>query len=91
MSRRLRIELTSHDPEIVDGTTRKIAKRIGDWHSYPPVAIPLPARSEQVGDEVPQRVHPRVIEVRAATTDLVARMQQLNLPEGVEVAIKQTD
>ena len=91
MSRRLQIEIASHDPEIVDGTTRKIARLVGDWHSYPPVAIPLPARSEQSEEGTTQRVHPRVVEVRAATTDLVARMQQLNLPEGVEVSIKQTD
>jgi ribosomal protein S10 len=91
MPRRLRIELVAHDPEIVDGTTRKIARLIGTHHSHPPVAFPLPSRPKGADDEDAQRVHPRVVEVRAATTDLIARMQQINLPEGVKVSIKQPD
>ncbi len=91
MSRTLQIELTSHDPEIVDGTTGKIVRFIEDRHPHTPIAIPLPARSEKFGDEVSQRIHPRVIEVWAADTELIVQMRQLNLPDGVKVSIKQSE
>jgi ribosomal protein S10 len=89
MSRRLRIELASHDPELVDGATGKIARFIGDRHPHTPIALPLPVREEQFGDEVAQRIHPRVVNVRGVDTDLIVQLRQLQLPEGVEVSIKQ--
>lgn len=89
MSRQLQIELASHDPEIVDGATRKIVRFIGDHHSHLPVAIPLPARPEQFEDGISQRIHPRMIDLQAADTELIVKLRQLNLPEGVEVEIKQ--
>jgi len=91
MSRRLQIELTSHDPEIVDGSARKLVRFIEDRHAHPPVAVPLPARTEQIDDGTSDRVHPRMIEVRAVDTGLIVDMRQLNLPEGVEVTIKQPE
>lgn len=91
MSRRLWIELASHDPELVDGATSKIARFIADRHAHPPIPIPLPARTEQFGDEVAQRVHPRVVDVRAVNTELIAQLRQVQLPDGVEVTIKQPE
>lgn len=90
VSRRLRIELASHDPEIVDGATRKLVRFIGDRHPHTPLAIPLPARTEQFGEDVSQRIHPRVVDVRSADTELIGQLRQLQLPEGVEVSIKQS-
>lgn len=91
MSRRLWIELASHDPELVDGATSKIARFIADRHAHPPIPIPLPVRSEQFGDEVAQRLHPRVVDVRAANTELIAQLRQVQLPDGVEVSIRQPE
>ena len=88
-SRRLWIELASHDPEIVDGATRKVVRFISDRHPHTPIATPRPARTEQFGDEVSQRIHPRIVDVRGADTELIGRLRQLQLPEGVEVSIKQ--
>ncbi len=89
ISRRLRIELASHDPEIVDGATRKLVHFIGDRHPHTPMAIPLPGRTEQFDDDVSQRIHPRVVDVHAADAELIGQLRQLQLPEGVEVSIKQ--
>jgi ribosomal protein S10 len=89
MSRQIRIELASHDPQLVDGATSKIARFIDERHAHTPMPIPLPARTEQFGEEVSQRVHPRAVDVRAVNTELIVQLQQLQLPEGVEVSIKQ--
>lgn len=91
MSQRLQIELSSQDPEIVDGVAKKIVRFIKDRHPHTPVAIPLPARSKQSDDEASDRIHPRAVKVRAVDTDLIVDMRQLNLPEGVEITIKQPD
>lgn len=84
----LRIELASHDQEMVDGATGKIVAFIANRHDHVPIAIPLPVTSEQFDGEISQRVHPRVINVRAADTELLAQLRQVQLPEGVEVTIK---
>jgi len=94
----LQIRLSGTDHQIVDGAVEQIIRFVSAHHHRTPVAVPLPvgknveAGGEGDGTEEPpfaQHIHHRAIEVWEAGPDLVARLAQVQLPEAVEVSIRQ--
>ena len=100
----LQIRLSGTDHQIVDGAVEQIIRFVSAHHHRTPVALPLPVgKSEMLAEEEPteeedeaddvpftQHHHHRAIEVWEAGPNLVARLAQLQLPEAVEVSIRQS-
>lgn len=96
----LQIRLSGHDHELVDSAVRQIVRFIAERHSRPPVPFPLPVEVEVEspgegddpsvnGEPFTQNVHRRAIDIWKAGPELVARLTQVQLPEAVDVSIRQ--
>jgi ribosomal protein S10 len=53
------------------------------------VARPQPPEKQTDQDDFEHRTHRRAIEIWAATNDLLASLTKLQLPEAVEISIRQ--
>lgn len=85
----MRIEISSTDHHLADRATRKIIESISEQHARVPVAIPLPADSTEDEDGFVESEHRRAINVWGATSDLIQHLTQVQLPEGIDVQIRQ--
>jgi ribosomal protein S10 len=86
----MRIQLTSHDHHLVDNATQKIVEYISERHNRNPIAFPLPNESTEDEEGFVDSTHYRVIDVWSASSELIRHLTQLQLPEGVDVSIKQS-
>ena len=101
----LQIRLSSTDHQMVDRAVHQITQFVSERRSQAPVAVPLPVEKksdEAVGtrqDETngrpdreqpfTQHVHHRAIEMWTAGPKLVAQLGQVQLPEAVDVTVRQ--
>ncbi|WP_103030284.1 uS10/mL48 family ribosomal protein [Salinibacter altiplanensis] len=99
----LQIRLSSTDHQMVDRAVHQITQFVSEHHHRTPVAVPLPAREKapagerqegatsKPGSEEPfiQHVHHRAIEMWQASPKLVAQLGQVQLPEAVDVTVRQ--
>ncbi len=97
---RIRIKLQGFDYRIIDQSASEIvetAKRSGARVSGP---IPLPTRIEKLSvnrsphvdkksmEQFEIRTHKRLIDICEPTAQTVDELKKLNLPAGVDIAIK---
>jgi len=85
----MRIELFSTDHHLADRATRKIVESISERHARTPIAIPLPAESTEDEDGFIESRHRRAIKVWSANSDLIQHLTQVQLPEGIDVQIRE--
>lgn len=98
---RIRIRLRSYDYRIIDKSARKIieiAERSGARVSGP---IPLPTEKSRVTvlrstfvhkdarEQYEMRTHKRLIDILDPTPKTIDNLQNLDLPAGVDVEVKQ--
>ena len=96
----IRIRLKSYDHNLIDKSTEKIiqtAKQTGAVISGP---IPLPTRrsvytvnrsphsDKKSREQFETRVHKRLIDILNATNKTIDALMKLELPAGVDIAIK---
>ena len=99
-NQRIRIRLKAFDHRLIDQSAREIvetAKRTGAQVLGP---IPLPTKKERftilisphvnkvARDQYEIRIHKRLIDIVKATPRTVDTLMSLNLPAGVDVAMK---
>ncbi len=99
---KIRIKLKAFDHELLDRSTQKIvetAERTGARISGP---VPLPTdrhvhcivrptalgRASRTMEHFEMRVHKRLLDIHDSTTRTVDALMKLDLPSGVDVAIK---
>ncbi|WP_263788183.1 uS10/mL48 family ribosomal protein [Salinibacter grassmerensis] len=99
----LQIRLSSTDHQMVDRAVRQITQFVSDRQPRPPVAVPLPVGKKTSVDErqgetngqsssdepFTQHIHHRAIEMWEAGPKLVAQLGQVQLPEAVDVTVRQ--
>ena len=96
----IRIRLKAYDHQLIDQSAEKIvetAKRTGATVSGP---IPLPSKKEVVTilravhkykdsrEQFERRTHKRLIDINNPSPKTVEALMSLDLPAGVEIAIK---
>ncbi len=99
-AQKIRIKLKSFDHKILDNSAKKIvetAKRTGADVSGP---VPLPTKKEVVTilravhkykdsrEQFEMRTHKRLIDILNPTSKTVDALTKLDLPAGVDIAIK---
>ena len=99
-SQKIRITLKAYDHKLIDQSVGQIietAKRTGASISGP---IPLPTKREVVTilravhkykdsrEQFEMRTHKRLIDILNATAKTVDALTRLDLPDGVEIALK---
>ncbi|HAR67081.1 MAG TPA: 30S ribosomal protein S10 [Lentisphaeria bacterium] len=97
---RIRIRLQGYDHRVLDKSTKEIvltARRTGAVVAGP---IPLPTRIERVTvnrsphvnkksmEQFETRTHSRLLDILQPTAQTVDDLKKLNLPAGVDIAIK---
>lgn len=97
---KLRIKLKAYDHKIIDSSAKQIidiANRLGATVLGP---IPLPTEilkytvnrstfiHKNAREQFEMRVHKRVIDILNPSADIVEALRDLNLPSGVDIAIK---
>lgn len=97
---RIRIKLQGYDHRVLDKSTKEIvatARRTGAVVAGP---IPLPTRIERVTvnrsphvdkksmEQFETRTHSRLLDILQPTAQTVDDLKKLNLPAGVDIAIK---
>ncbi|MCS3755575.1 uS10/mL48 family ribosomal protein [Salinibacter ruber] len=99
----LQIRLSSTDHQMVDRAVRQITQFVSDRQPRAPVAVPLPVGKKAAADErqgrtngppsrdesFSQHIHHRAIEMWTAGPKLVAQLGQVQLPEAVDVTVRQ--
>ncbi len=99
-AQKIRIRLKSFDHKILDNSAKKIvetAKRTGAEVSGP---VPLPTKKEVITilravhkykdsrEQFEMRTHKRLIDILNPTSKTVDALTKLDLPAGVDIAIK---
>lgn len=97
---KLRIKLKAYDHKIIDSSAKQIidiANRLGATVLGP---IPLPTEilkytvnrstfiHKNAREQFEMRVHKRVIDILTPGADIIEALRDLNLPSGVDIAIK---
>lgn len=97
---KLRIKLKAYDHKIIDSSAKQIidiANRLGATVLGP---IPLPTEilkytvnrstfiHKNAREQFEMRVHKRVIDILSPGADIIEALRDLNLPSGVDIAIK---
>lgn len=97
---KIRIKLKSYDHKIIDNSARQIidiANRYGVEVSGP---VPLPTEilkftvnrssfvHKDAREQFEMRVHKRVIDILNPNAEIIEALRDLNLPSGVDIAIK---
>lgn len=97
---KLRIKLRSYDHKIIDNSSRQIidiANRYGVEVIGP---VPLPAEvlkftvnrstfvHKNAREQFEMRVHKRMIDILTPNQEIIEALRDLNLPSGVDIAIK---
>ncbi|OGZ79044.1 MAG: 30S ribosomal protein S10 [Candidatus Staskawiczbacteria bacterium RIFOXYB2_FULL_32_9] len=97
---KLRIKLKAYDHKIIDSSAKQIidiANRFGASVLGP---IPLPTEilkytvnrstfiHKNAREQFEMRVHKRVIDILNPAADIIEALRDLNLPSGVDIAIK---
>jgi small subunit ribosomal protein S10 len=97
---RLRIKLKAYDHKIIDNSARQIidiANRYGVEVVGP---VPLPTEilkytvnrssfvHKNAREQFEMRVHKRVIDILGPNAEIIEALRDLNLPSGVDIAIK---
>jgi len=99
-SQKIRINLKAYDHKLVDKSVAQIietAKKTGAEISGP---IPLPTKKEVITilravhkykdsrEQFEMRTHKRLIDILMPTPKTIDALQRLDLPDGVEIALK---
>ncbi len=100
MRQKLRIKLKAYDHKIIDNSARQIidiANRYG-VDAVGPVPLPTEILKYTVNrssfvhknarEQFEMRVHKRVIDILNPNQDIIEALRDLNLPSGVDIAIK---
>ena len=82
---KIRIKLKAFDHELLDRSTQKIVETVERTGAKVSGPIPLPT-DKHVHFEM--RVHKRLLDIYDSTTRTVDALMKLDLPSGVDVAIK---
>jgi small subunit ribosomal protein S10 len=100
MKPKLRIKLRAYDHKIIDNSARQIidiVSRLGVEVRGP---VPLPTEMlkftvnrssfihKNAREQFEMRVHKRVIDILNPNSEVIAALRDLNLPSGVDIAIK---
>ncbi|MFB6249930.1 MAG: 30S ribosomal protein S10 [Salinibacter sp.] len=99
----LQIRLSSTDHQMVDRAVRQITQFVSERQRRAPIAIPLPVGKKAAVDghrdgkkgtpgedeRFTQHIHHRAIEMWEAGPELVAQLGQVQLPEAVDVTVRQ--
>lgn len=97
---KLRIKLRAYDHKIIDNSAKQIidiASRYGAEVTGP---IPLPTEilkftvnrssfiHKDAREQFEMRVHKRIIDILNPTPDILEALRDINLPSGVDIAVK---
>jgi len=99
---KIRIKLKAFDHELLDRSTQKIVETVERTGAKVSGPIPLPTdkhvhcvvrptalgRASRTMEHFEMRVHKRLLDIYDSTTRTVDALMKLDLPSGVDVAIK---
>jgi small subunit ribosomal protein S10 len=97
---RIRIKLKAYDHKLIDQSTKQIVEAVERDGARIAGPVPLPTSKKKytvnrstfvhknARDQYEIRVHKRLIDIVQATPRTVDTLMSLNLPQGVDVAMK---
>lgn len=97
---RIRIRLKSYDHRVIDASARDIVETVKRTGARVAGPIPLPTKIEKYTvcrsphvnkksqETFEQRTHKRLLDILDPTANTVDELKKLNLPAGVDIAIK---
>ena len=100
MNQKIRIKLKSYDHNLIDRSSEKIVKAVKATGAIVSGPVPLPSKKEiytvlrsphiskKSREQFQYATYKRLIDIYANNTKVVDALMKLELPSGVEVAIK---
>ena len=100
MSQKIRIKLKSYDHALVDKSAARIVDTVKSTGAVVSGPIPLPTHkkiftvnrstfvNKKSREQFEMRIHKRLIDLKSPTSKTVDELMKLDLPAGVDVAIK---
>lgn len=100
MGAKLRIKLRAYDHKIIDNSSRQIIDIANRYGAEVLGPIPLPTEilkytvnrssfvHKNAREQFEMRVHKRIIDILNPNADIIEALRDLNLPSGVDIAIK---
>ncbi len=97
---KLRIKLRAYDHKIIDNSARQIIDIANRYGAEVIGPVPLPTEilkftvnrssfiHKNAREQFEMRVHKRVIDILNPNQDIIEALRDLNLPSGVDIAIK---
>lgn len=100
MGAKLRIKLRAYDHKIIDNSSRQIIDIANRYGAEVLGPIPLPTEvlkytvnrstfvHKNAREQFEMRVHKRIIDILNPNAEIVEALRDLNLPSGVDIAVK---
>ncbi len=100
MRQKFRIKLKAYDHKIIDNSARQIIDIANRYGAEVVGPVPLPTEilkftvnrstfvHKDAREQFEMRVHKRIIDIISPNADIIEALRDLNLPSGVDIAIK---